>query len=96
VVHCISTKCQPVPKNKKVPVAINKLHVVPYVILYSGHVLGGRVKSLIRFAHSGLKSSFFIWGFKINFQEKKIMEWQRENMATSGIMKSFDPIKKSL
>jgi hypothetical protein len=23
----------------------------------------------------------------------KNMEWQRENMATSSIMKSFDPIK---
>jgi hypothetical protein len=33
-------------------------------------------------------------GFKINFQEKiKSMEWQRENMATSSIMKSFDPLK---
>jgi hypothetical protein len=51
-------------------------------------------KSLIYFAHSGLKSNFLIWGFKINFQEKnKNMEWQMENMATSGILKSFDPIK---
>jgi hypothetical protein len=42
----------------------------------------------------GLTSRFFIWGFKINFQdENKNMEWQRENMATSSIMKSFDPIK---
>jgi hypothetical protein len=43
----------------------------------------------------GLKSSFFLGGgggFKINFKEKN-MEWQRENMATSGIMKSLDPIK---
>jgi hypothetical protein len=39
-----------------------------------------------------LKVVFFIWDFKINFQEKN-MEWQRENMAPSGIMKSFDPLK---
>jgi hypothetical protein len=43
------------------------------------------VKPFICWAHSGLKSRFFIWGFKINFQEKNNnIEWQRENMATSG------------
>jgi hypothetical protein len=43
----------------------------------------------------GLKQYFFIWGIKINFQEKNLknMERHRENMARSGIMKSFDPIK---
>jgi hypothetical protein len=29
------------------------------------------VKLLIRCAHLGLKSIFFIWGFKINLQKKK-------------------------
>jgi hypothetical protein len=28
-------------------------------------------------------------------KKNKNMEWQRENMATSGIIKSFDPIKQS-
>jgi hypothetical protein len=41
-----------------------------------------------------LKNSFFHMGFQKKFPGKnKNKEWQRENMATSGIMKSFDPIK---
>jgi hypothetical protein len=40
------------------------------------------------------KVDFFISGSKINFQEKiKNMEWQRENMTISSIVKTFDPMK---
>jgi hypothetical protein len=36
----------------------------------------------------------FSFGGSNKFSGKnKNMEWQGENMATSGIMKSFDPIK---
>jgi hypothetical protein len=72
-------------------------------IFYAGKTLSNSKMGIVKFgidvsamsnncAHSGLKSSFFIWGFKTNLQEKN-MEWQRENLATLGIMKSFDPIK---
>jgi hypothetical protein len=37
---------------------------------------------------------FLFWASnKISRKKNKNIEWQRENMATSGIIKSFDPIK---
>jgi hypothetical protein len=51
------------------------------------------LKHLIRIAPSGLKITFFHLGFQNEFPGKiRKMEWQRENMAISGITKSFEPI----
>jgi hypothetical protein len=50
------------------------------------NLLSPSFAALIRF----LKVVDFNWGFKTNFHEKNL-EWQRENMATSSIIKSFEP-----
>jgi hypothetical protein len=36
---------------------------------------------------------FFHLGLQHKFPGEKNMRWQRKNMAISGIMKSFDPMK---
>jgi hypothetical protein len=62
----------------------------PFFKSPSGKIL--LVKPLIRCAYL-VSKVFFHLGLQNKFPWEKNMEFQRENMATSCIMISFDPIK---
>jgi hypothetical protein len=63
-------------------------------IFLKPHIKKPTVNPLIAALIRVLKVFFFYSEIQNKFPGKnKNMEWPRENLATSGIMKSFDPIK---